>query len=176
MNRETIERLAIDSAAGELNEDVEALFQSYLAGHQQAKRWAEDVRQVYHETEVAIKAKTAPAGSRTTVMRIKPVSPVRWMPVARWAAVLVFGAIIGFTAGHWEIPGNTHRMAFQETSHNPKPVETVTGLKEKYVGTFWGDKMLALLEHQPGQKHIADLRDIKSWDMYRQYVKEKHNE
>jgi hypothetical protein len=173
MNRDVIERLAVDSAAGELNEDAEAMFQAYLAEHQQAKQWADDIGRVYDRTETAIRTKTAHTDSRTA---IKPVLQMRWMLVARWAAVLVFGAIIGFTAGRWEAPGNTHRMAFREPIPNPKPIETVTDLREKYVGTFWGDKMLALLGHQPGQQSQLAHRDIRSWDTYRRYIKEKYNE
>ena len=54
MEREIIERLAVDLAAGELNEDVEALFRSYLAEHSEADKWAQDMLQVYEKTETAI--------------------------------------------------------------------------------------------------------------------------
>lgn len=176
MDRNIVERLAIDSAAGELNEDAEALFQAYLAEHPQAKPWAEDVRQIYDKTEAAIKTKTAHAGVGKIAPRIKPVSQVRWSSVARWAAAVVLGALIGFTAGHWAVIDNTHRIAFQEPSRDLKPVETVSDLKERYAGTFWGDKMLALLEHKPGQQYETDLRGIRSRDKYRQYIKEKNHE
>ena len=46
MEREAIERLAMDSAAGELNQDAEALLRTYLAEHPQANEWAEDMLQI----------------------------------------------------------------------------------------------------------------------------------
>ena len=176
MNRDVIERLAIDSAAGELNEDAEALFQSYLAEHQQAKQWADDIGRIYNITETAIKTKTAHEGDGAVAVDIEPVSPMGWTRVARWAAVLVLGVVIGFTAARWEVPDNTRKMAFQEPNSNTKPVETVTDLKEKYIGTFWGDKMLALLEHQSGQQRQTSHPGIRSWGTYRQYMKEKNHE
>ena len=81
MKRETVERLAMDSAAGELSEDAEALFQTYLDENPQAKQWAEDVRQVYGETEAAIQAKTALANSQKAAPHMTPAYRVNWLPV-----------------------------------------------------------------------------------------------
>ena len=58
MEREQIERLAIDSAAGELNEDMQALFEEYIAGHPEAKKYVEDMLGIYENTDAAIIAKT----------------------------------------------------------------------------------------------------------------------
>jgi len=176
MKREEIERLAIDSAVGELNEDAEALFQTYLTGNPQAKQWAEAVRQVYDETEAAIRTKTALAEGQKAAPRMTPALRLNWLPVARWAAAIILGTVIGFTAGRWEVTGQTQRFVVREPDPNPKPVETVTDLKEKYVGTFWGDKMLALVENTARRQHKANLRDIRSWDTYRQYMKGKDHE
>ena len=71
MRREIIERLAIDSAAGELNEDMEALFRAYLAEHSEAKKWAEDLSDVFEKTEAAIAAKIEPAGAESNHVAIK---------------------------------------------------------------------------------------------------------
>lgn len=174
MEREAIERLAIDSATGELNEDAEALFRTYLAEHPRSNKWAEDVRQIYDKTEAAIRTKTAHAGVGKVTLGITPVSQVRWSSVTRWAAAIVLGIIIGFTAGRWEQTDSTYRIAFQEFRRHQKHIETVSDLKERYAGTFWGDKMLALLEHKPGQRYKANLRSAGSWDKYRQYIKEKN--
>ncbi|HUT47596.1 MAG TPA: hypothetical protein VMX36_15040 [Sedimentisphaerales bacterium] len=176
MEREAIERLSIDSAAGDLNEDTEALLGTYLAEHPQANKWAEDVRQIYDKTEAAIRTKTAHADVGKVTPGITPVSQVKWLSVARWAAAIALGIIIGFTAGRRNQTDSTYRIAFQELSRYPKQVETVSDLKERYAGTFWGDKMLALLEHKPGQRYKTNLRSVGSWDKYRQYIKEKQNE
>ncbi len=176
MNREIIERLAIDSAAGELNEDAETLLQFYLDEHPKATQWAGDVRQMYNQTETAIQAKTAYTNVGQVVPKISPVLRLRWQPAARWAAAIVFGLFIGFTAGRWEIPPRTPKTLIQVSSPTSKPVENVSDLKERYAGTFWGDKMLAMLEHPPSRGNIADLRDTRSWDAYKQYRKEKNHE
>lgn len=176
MNREIIERLVIDSAAGELNEDAEALLQFYLNEHPQAKQWAEEVQQVYNLTETAIQTKTAHSDIGQVFPKINPVSRLMWQSAARWAAAIIVGIFIGFTAGRWEIPTRTPKTLIQVSSPPSKPVETVSDFKEKYAGTFWGDKMLAMLEHPPSRGNIADLRDTRSWDTYKQYMKEKNHE
>ncbi|MHC4169718.1 MAG: hypothetical protein ACYSWQ_22455, partial [Planctomycetota bacterium] len=63
MERDAIERLAIDSASGELNDDAETLLREYLAGHAEANRWAEEVQWLCEKTEAAIHAKTKNAGA-----------------------------------------------------------------------------------------------------------------
>lgn len=176
MNREIIERLAMDSEAGELNEDAEALFRSYLAEHPQARQWTIDMQEVYDKTETTIRTMTAHTGTGTIALGIQPVSWAGWLPVVRWAAVIALGVMIGFTVGRWKVPVNTHRVALQESSRDSKPVETISDLKERYVGTFWGDKMLALLEHKPDLQYETGLHSVKSWDTYRQYMKEKYHE
>lgn len=174
MEREAIERLAIDSAAGELNQDAEALLRIYLDEHSQANEWAEDVRQIYDKTEAAIKAKTAHADMGKVTPEITLLSQVRWFSFARWAAVIAIGIIIGFTAGSRNQTDSTYRTAFRESTPDSRPVVTVSDLKERYAGTFWGDKMLALLEHKSAQQYKTNLRSIGSWSKYRQYIKEKN--
>lgn len=178
MNRDIIERLAIDSVMGELNEDAEALFRFYLEEHPQARQWAEDVHEIYHETETAIQTRTAHVDAQriAPAMEEHSITWAGWLPVVRWAALIALGAIIGFSAGRLRMPGKANRLALQESSRDLKPVETVSDLKERYAGTFWGNKVLALLEHKPNQQYKADLHGVKSWDIYRQYIKEKHNE
>lgn len=176
MERDAIERLAIDSVSGELNDDAEALFREYLAGHAEANRWVEEVLWLCEKTEAAIYAKTKNAGAdfERTAVGIEPALRVRWWPVARWAAAVVFAAIIGFNAGRREKSDTMYGPSSPEFASIPKQVKTVSDLKEKYAGTFWGDKMLALLEHKPGQRYKVNLRSVGSWDKYRQYVKEKN--
>lgn len=174
MEREAIERLAIDSAAGELNQDAEALLRTYLTNNPQANEWAEDILQIYDKTDAAIKTKITHASVGKLTPGISPVSYVRWLSVTRWAAVIAIGIMIGFTAGRLGAPDRTHRIVSQEYSRDSKQVETVSDLKERYAGTFWGDKMVALLEHKSGQRYKANLRSVGSWEKYRQYIKEKN--
>ena len=178
MKRERIERLATDVASGELNEDAEALFNAYLAEHPQAKKWADQMLSIYKKTQTAISEKTSRANKTAETASIcsKAIGWVKWPSVGRSAAILAFGILIGFTAAHWGTTGKTTEIAQMEPTPGPGPVKTVSDLKEKYAGTFWGDKMLVLLERRPAQQYKADFHDVSLWDKYRQYIKEKRYE
>jgi hypothetical protein len=174
MEREAIERLAMDSAAGQLNEDAEALLRTYLAEHPQANKWAEDVRQIYVKTEAAIKTKTDHTGVGKVARGITPVSQVRWLSVARWAAMILFAALIGFSAGRWDRSNEKVRISLPVPGQATRRIETIADLKEKYAGTFWGDKALALMESKSSRQYRTN-RDIRLLDKYKQYIKEKHH-
>jgi len=178
MKRERIERLAIDVAAGELNEDAEALFNTYLAEHPQAEQWAEQMLTTYEETQAAISEKTSWANTTagTPFIDKKATGWAIWRSVGRSAAILAFGILIGFAGTRWGTTDETTGIAPMEPSPGPTPIRTVSDLKEKYAGTFWGDKMLALLEHKAAEQYGADLHNVSLWDRYRLYKKEKHDE
>ena len=178
MKRDEIERLAIDSAAGELNADADALFRAYLAEHPQADQWAQDVLRLYRQTEAAISTKTAQAHAGRGTPPAHRHRPIRskWPSVARWAAAVIFGTVIGFTAGRWETTERTYRISWPEPARGPRQVQTVSDLQQKYAGTFWGDKMLALLKQGPAEQYKSGLQGVRLWDRYRQYIKEKNYE
>lgn len=177
MKREAIERLAIDSAAGELNEDVLALFDAYLAEHPQAGQWAEEIAGIYKETEAAIDAKTGVADADAVpAIKRKPVSRAKWWTIGRAAAALIVATLIGFAGGRWTINGETDRIAFIKPDRPAVQVKTISDLKEEYAGTFWGDKVLALVEHTSSERYRADFRDTSFRKIYRQYIKEKPDE
>ena len=178
MKRETIERLAIDVAAGELNEDAEALLNAYLAEHPQARQWAEQMLTTYESTQEAITEKTSWVNTTagTPFVGKKPMVWARWRSVWRSAAVVIFSILIGFAAGRRGTTGEITRLAVNEPARGPTPVTTVSDLKERYAGTFWGDMMLALLEHRPARQYKADLHSVSLWDKYRLYKKESRYE
>jgi len=178
MKREIIERLAIDSGAGELNDDALALFDAYLAEHPQAGQWAEDMSGVYKETEAAIDAKTSDAnvGVGMPAIKISRLSHLKWLSFGRWAAALIVAALIGFAGGRWQITGEASRIVFIKPERPQEQVKSISDLKEEYARTFWGDKVLALLESRPGQRYKADSQDVGFWHEYRQYIKEKRYE
>ena len=78
MKRERIERLAIDCAARELNEDSEVLFKTYLTEHPDANKWALDIWDIYEKTKEAIDAEimeiVAQEGSQITKKRLRDSS------------------------------------------------------------------------------------------------------
>jgi len=178
MKRERIERLATDAAAGELNEDVEALFNAYLAEHPQAKKWADQMLSAYKKTQAAISEKTSRANTtaETAFISSKAIGWMKWPSVGRSAAILAFGILIGFTAAHWGATGKTTKIAQMVPTRGPSPVKTVSDLKEKYAGTFWGDKILASLEPGPYPKQTEYKWNREFWPNIKQYIKEKHYE
>jgi hypothetical protein len=173
MEREIIERLAIDSAAGELNEDVEALLRAYLAEHPEAGPDSEEMLRVYKETAAAIEAKTRNANAVAGVpaVKVNRLPYLNWRSFGRWAAALIVGALIGFAGGRRQTTGETGGVAFVQPQRPAEQVKTISDLKEEYAGTFWGDKVLALMEQKPGRRVKVDLPDVGFWHKYRPYRK-----
>ena len=178
MKRDAIERLAIDSAAGELNADADTLLKAYLAEHPQASQWAEDVSRLYRQTEAAISTKTAEAhaGRGTPPARSHRLTRSKWSSVARWAAAVIVGTVVGFTAGRWQPAERTYEIAWPQPARGTRQVRTVSDLQQKYADTFWGDKMLALLRQRPAEQYKSGLQGVGLWDRYRQYIKERNYE
>ena len=172
MNREIIERLAIDSSAGELNEDVEALFRAYLEEHPEANPGSEEMAQIYEDAAAAIGAKTRRAKAREPILKAERLVPLSWRAFGRWAAVLIVGALIGFTGGRFQMGGERSKVAFKQPGQPVEQVKTISDLKEEYTGTFWGDKALALIEQRPVRGVKADSRDEGFWRKYRPNRKE----
>ena len=178
MERDTIERLAIDLAAGELNEDAEALLRAYLSEHTEANKWAQEMLQVYEKTEAAIEAKTtsAYAGVEITAVSTKTLSPTRWWPVARLAAVVVFAIGVGFAVGRWSIVTSTSKPVAARSTLRPVASHNLLDLKAKYEGTFWADKIISSLEPKPHPKHKGNKWTGTFWSSLKPYMKEKHDE
>lgn len=178
MKRDAIERLAIDSASGELNEDVQALLSEYLAENADASGWVQDMQWLCEKTEAAIQAKTRDAGAsrEMTTVTAAPAPQMTWWPVARWAAAVALAAIVGFNVGRRHKNDGIYERVLPQSPSARRPVETVDDLREQYAGTFWGDKMLAVIESRPGQRYGVGQRGERLWDRYGQYVREKRHE
>ena len=177
MEREQIERLAIDSAAGELNEDVQALFDEYLAGHPETKTYVQDMLGIYEKTDAAVVAKTQPAVEtdlNTANINIRSHPRVFRLSIARWAAVIIFAAFVGITVGRW--------------SKSPVPPDR-TGQIAAYPGpavqqrsvdlggnSFWRDKALAMMTSRPISIQEDYVTGPGLWERYREFIKEKHYE
>lgn len=173
MNREAIERLAIDSAAGELSEDALRLFKSYLAQHPEANEWATDMTAIYEMTQAAIDVKIEDAAP--PMVEKKPSSPVNWFAAGRWAAVIAIAISAGFSIGRWSQPAKT-RVEIFRIPEQPRTTAKVADLKAKYAGTFWGQKVLASTEPKPRPRAAAHTPTGNFWDIYRQHLKEKRYE
>ncbi|MHC4744736.1 MAG: hypothetical protein ACYS8Z_22710, partial [Planctomycetota bacterium] len=126
MNRETIERLAMDAAAGELSEDVEVLFGAYLAEHPEANEWAAGMTSIYEMTEAAIDAKTK--GAAPPMVEKKSSVPINWFAAGRWAAVIAIAMFAGFSAGRWSQPVRT-RVEIVRVPEQTRTTAKVADLK-----------------------------------------------
>jgi hypothetical protein len=177
MKREIIERLAIDSAARELNEDTEALFRMYLAEHPESNKWADEMSLIYGETETAVMEKI---GGFKGDVKSEPVriehTRFNWWPVLRWAAVVIFAACIGVVVGRWS--------KLDTISQRPRMVAAISDLTEKRPvfsmknidNSFWRDKAVGMLNVKAHSINGAIIHSQGLWDRYRQYIKEKYNE
>ncbi len=178
MNRDAIERLAIDSAAGELNEDGQFLLEAYLAQHAEAKQWVEDMLQVYRLTQTAINSKTGSADASTAAVSINsgPPALIRWRPALRWAAIVCVAALVGAGAGRWSrapiTAGRPDRVAIS-TIRPAAP--TSLGLQDA-AGSFWRAKAAAMFEPRPYHQVNATLKPGGLWQKYEHYIKEKYHE
>jgi len=178
MKREIIERLAIDSAAGELNEDTEALFRAYLAEHPDASKWVENMLEIYEKTGAAIDAKTKHAIRADTgekVVGTRHRSHVHWLPIARWAAVVVFAACVGAGVG-WS-RSNVLPQKQKSVTVSPSITAKQPSFDLEDIGEgFWRNKAIAMLNSPSEKIHTNYIAGPSLWDKYRKYIKEKHYE
>jgi hypothetical protein len=174
MERDIVERLAMDSASGELSEDMEAIFKEYLAEHPDENKWAEDMMRICQATQMTVDAKTNRAAIAD--VDIKPRLMVRLLPIARWAAVVIFAAFIGIAAGRWSKSPVISERPAHITAFSDLTVER-PGLDLEGVGeSFWQRKALAMLTSPSSQIHGDYVTGPKLWERYRQFIKEKNYE
>jgi len=186
VEREIIERIAIDCAAGELNQDIQALFNAYLAQNGQASRWAEDMLWVYATTEAAINAETRAVctGSVTPVAKSRLVLPLRHQKTRRWparrlagrAAVLIFAAFIGALIGRWSKPPVLPERAASVAIRPALTVDWPSHQLQDTGGSFWLTKAMAMLHARPDTVNKDYAEGPTLWEKYRQFIKEKRYE
>ncbi|MBL7139553.1 MAG: hypothetical protein ISS74_01445 [Planctomycetes bacterium] len=158
MDRDALERLAMDRAGGELDADAEALLAAYLAEHPEARRTAAEMESAYRQCRDAIASRVEAAG---TASPARPAGPHAWSVLAaasrprrrsvgRWlaraAAVL---AILGLGAGGGWWLG---RQKGPETVQLPPGRPAVAQADEApldRLGPFWREKVATLLEGRP---------------------------
>lgn len=177
MERQIIERLAMDAALGELNEDTEALLNAYMAEHPDARQWAEQMSATCTRTQDAIRAKTrrseAPACPPAAFVRQR--MPVRWAGAVRWAAVIVISFLIGMGTGRRPEPSmvapptNVAAEMAPSAGHDRSWQEIV---REPGNG-FWESKAAAMWQSKPYQ---AAKPQPSLWEAFRQLQKGNNHE
>ena len=170
MEREIIERLAIDSAAGELNEDIDILLQDYLAEHKDANKLFQEIRNIYNKTQAAFDIKTA---SFKQPSAIKPSLKFNRLSLLRTAAIIIISACIGIIAGRWsmqDMPQQESKYAAVNSDASAKR----TGINLNNLGEgFWQEKIAAMVNPSPVREHREDNSGHSLMEQYRQYLKEK---
>jgi len=173
MDRDALERLAMDRAGGELDADTEALLGAYLADHPEARRAAAEMESAYRRCREAIAAQveaaarpfpagqagratrapgraTRDSGRATRAARAPRRSVGRWL--ARAAAVL---AILGLGAGGgWWLGRQAGPRTVPAMPAAPAVAQADVSPLDR-LGPFWREKVATLLEGRPAGRAPA---------------------
>jgi hypothetical protein len=175
MEREAIERLAMDAALGELSEDAKALLDLYLAEHPDAKQWAQQMTRLCTQTQSAIREKTQ---SKTEPSCVFPTtqrqsSSVPWMRLARWAAVVTVSLIAGAGVGRWSAPEASVLSPYvaAETIRNAGP-RNWREIMSRPADGFWESKAAAIRNAEP-RRNISSQPSL--WETLKQLQKERNH-
>jgi hypothetical protein len=178
MERESIERLVLDSAMGELDEDAELLLSEYLTEHSEAKQWSIEMLADYEMTASAVNTKTKEAALMLSMAPVKKPAVLlnlNWRPIARWAAVLIFASLVGVGVGRWSKERKFYaRSSFQETERNLPTKESIANaLRDD--GGFWHKKAVAFLEPSKYPKRKPFARKTNLLELYRKSKEMNHD-
>lgn len=176
MERLIIERLAMDVALGELNEDAAALLDAYLAEHPEARPWAQQMRTVCTRTQEAIDMKTQRSDASICGPSVfaRRRASIHWAGALRWAAVVMVSLLIGVGIGRRPQPLATTPTATVavETARSEGPKSLQEILIDPGKG-FWEAKAAALWQSKP---HRSDAPQPGLWETIRQLQRGYNNE
>ena len=176
MDTERIERLAIDRALGELNEDAAVLFDTYLAEHPEMQTSVKGMMDICARTEAAFAGKMQEQDtSKLSLVRTES-RWIDWLNLGRWAAVIVVSVSFGITLGRRSRPDvvPTEVTITQAASTNTH--QSMRDILSRQTEGFWQSKALALLQTAP---HVTtNSRDPQTslWGRYQQLRKERSYE
>ena len=178
MEREIIERLAIDNALGELGADAAALFEDYLAEHPETHTWAESMAQTCRRTHAAIESKTqSPAGQGPpiTMPTRRFIGPGARI-LGRWAAVIFILLSVGVGLGRRSIPQAPTTQTTIVEADQPAPAKGWDRVLAGPKDGFWQTKALAVLQGKSYEVPRPGRPQTGLWDRYRQSRKERSYE
>lgn len=175
MEREIIERLAMDRALGELNEDTTALLEAYLAEHPEFQPDAEQISQTCELTSRAIDRKTGlgqtmPMASPARASRKPPIRLNRW---ARWAAVIFISITIGNFWGRFSAPRSPLVRTVMVAATPKTERQNLTNVLSETGEGFWRDKARAILDTKTSSVPKPHSAGGGLWDRYRRLSKER---
>ena len=178
MERESIERLVLDSAMGELNEDAEMLLSEYLSEHSEAKQWSIEMLADYEMTASAVNTKTKEAGLMPPAESVKKAAvllKLNWRPIARWAAVVIFASLAGVGVGRRSTERKFHaKSSFLETERNVPTKRSVANVLRDGE-SFWHKKAIAFLEPGKYPKRKPFARKTNLLELYRKSKEKNHD-
>ncbi len=178
MERQIIERLAIDQALGELDADTATLFETYLAEHAEAGRWAQAMAQTCTQTRGAIRQKTQPTDEHPRLDRTSAPWPrtIAWQAYGRWAAVILIALGIGAAVGRWSRPQVSTPRTVVLRAQSTAEQQGWRQILSKPERGFWETKAVAML--QPKTDEIPSTHPGRRglWDRYRQQRKGRYYE
>ena len=173
MERETIERLAIDQALGELDVDTVALFQAYLAEHAEARDWAQAMARTCTRTREAIRQKAQPTDGHPRLDQVRTPWPrtIAWQTYGRWAAVILVSLAVGATLGRRSRPSASAPKTIVVRAPSTAEQQGWRQILSKPERGFWETKAVAML--QPKTNDISNTHPGRRglWDRYRQQRK-----
>lgn len=176
MDREKIERLALDSSTGELNEDVEALLKKYLEEHPEENNWFLEMQEIYSSTQAAFVIKTDFMKEQAENRVLRKFSI---LPVMRWVAVIIISVCIGAAAGRWSKSGTAQQNTQQAVSSAGQTKGHAASLEDflnNFGDGFWRDKITAMLNPPPAKVYREKTSAPSLMEQYRQYLKERNDE
>jgi hypothetical protein len=87
-------------------------------------------------------------------------SAVQWQPIARWAAVIMITTTISFLVGRRFHTPTAERVTPTSYVVAAAPVRTLADFKERYEGTFWGDKIISSFERRQRPPRRATTQSL----------------
>lgn len=178
MQRETIERLAMDQTLGELSEDAAILFEAYLSEHPEVQPWARQMSETCELARVSIGQKTRALRTARPAGRIRSSRPasVNWAALGRWAAVVAIALSVGSALGRWSKPTVVVSGSVVASAEPPAAQEGWPRVVGQSQEGFWQAKAVAMLDTKSYPVGHTQSSAGGLWDRYRRFTKERRYE
>lgn len=172
MDTERIERLAMDRALGELNEDAAVLLDTYLAEHPEMRARVEDMDEICTQTRAVFAGRTQEQNTDRLSARRARSHRVHWLHLGRWAAVVIVSIGVGATAGRWSRPEVAPSELTVTHVGSASTPQTRRDILDNHSEGFWQSKALALLQTTPHVTTASHTPQAGVWGKYKQFRKE----
>lgn len=159
MTNEQIERLAMDLACGEMNEDMRALFAEYVEEHPEYRQSAAGVDELCRRCRVGLKS-TADVPASFKLCEKKAPDP---FILVRRAAIVMVAVLVGLLAGRLGRERVTSQRAEVELVQTKAETALASGLQDG----FWKEKADALMKPKLWAADTKTQTHETFWGRYR---------